>query len=95
MMYVPLLQTLEALLKNKAVISEVSFQATFSYVYSCMHRLNMGIKLPPVASMITVMEKVSQHTHCFQFTRMLYKYSYTMTRLRSVIPWALRPRFIN
>ena len=94
-MYVPVLQTVEALLKNRVVISEVSCNFLNIYTNTCMCRLNMDIKLLPVFFMIIVTEKVLQLTHSSRYRVMPCKYSCTLMSWRFVIPWDLRSKFIN
>jgi len=59
-MYVPILQTIQALLSNEAIVSEVGNVCVQKRIFICLYnRLSVGMEVPLPLLMITVMERVS------------------------------------
>ena len=60
-----------------------------------VYRLTVGIKLRQVFFLITVMERILQHTLFFHCTVKLFKYSCIMMSLNCATLWGQKSKFIN
>ena len=96
MVYVPVLKTLEVLLKMTEYLWRYSRNVIAIFIYiNCIRRLSEGTVVTPMSSKIIVMESASKTIHCSVQTLKVYRYCFTMMKLRYVILWAQVEANIN